>query len=373
MKKVYFVVSVDWFFLSHRLPIALEAQRRGYDVSILTTDTGRKTEIEAFGLKFIDVKFVRSGKNPLKEFFTIYSLWKIFKKDSPDIIHLVAIKPCVYGSIAAKFSRINGVINAITGLGFNFTNSKRGLFQTFLLNLLRYSLKSNYAHYIFQNNEDASFFIKLINLKKKQYSLIKGCGIDLEIFAYQEESDEKVIRFVLPARLLYDKGIIEFAQAATRIKDFAFGKAEFVLVGSLDPDNLASITIEELNKYLIKDYIIWAGYSSDINSVLKNCHVVVLPSYREGLPKSLIEASAVGRPIITTNAPGCRDCVIDGINGFIIPIKDVELMAERMKSLIESKDLRCKMGLKSREIAKKEFALDISLNATMDIYNKMIN
>lgn len=373
MDKLYIVVAVDWFFLSHRLPIALEAKKRGYDVTIITTDTGKRTDIESYGLKVIDIKFDRSGKNLFSEFLTVYSLWKIFRKYKPDVVHLVAIKPCIYGSLAAKFAGIKNPINAITGLGFNFTGRKDGLFSKFLLKLLKFSTKGDKAHFIFQNEEDAKFLIDLNQLKDSQYTLIKGCGVDLDFFSYQVEPKVQKIRFVLPARLLLDKGIIEFMQAANSIKEFTFGKAEFILVGSLDPDNLAGITEIELNKYLVKDYIIWEGYSSDINSVLKKCHVVVLPSYREGLPKSLIEAAAVGRPIITTDAPGCRDCVQNGVNGFIVPVRNFEVLAERIKELIENKDLRVLMGKKSREIAEKEFALDISVNATLDIYGKITN
>jgi glycosyltransferase involved in cell wall biosynthesis len=372
MNKLFMVISVDWVFLSHRMPIALEAKKRGFDVFIVTTDTGRKADIEACGLKVIDVKFDRSGKNPFNELVTIYTLWKLFRKNKPEIVHLVALKPCIYGSLAAKFAGIKNIINAITGLGYNFTRDKRSLFQTFLLKLLKYSLKYSRSHFIFQNEDDANFFIDLIHLRNRQFTLIRGCGVDLNVFSYHEEPKSKKIRFVLPARMLYDKGIVEFIKAANNIKKFAFGKAEFFLVGGLDLNNLAGITEGELNKYLVKDYIIWTGYSSDINSVLKNCHVVVLPSYREGFSKSLIEASAVGKPIITTDAPGCHDCVQDGINGFIVPVRDFEMMAEKMKILLEDKELRQKMGKKSREIAEQEFAESISVNATLDIYSKII-
>ena len=372
MDKIYIVVAIDWFFLSHRLPIAIEAKKKGYDVTIVTTDTGRKSDIEKFGLKVINIKFDRSGKNPLKEISTIYSLWKLFRTNKPDIVHLVALKPCIYGSLAAKFAGIKNVINAITGLGYNFTGRNDSIFQKFLIKLLKFSTNSNKTHFIFQNNDDAKFLVKLNELKKDQYTIIKGCGVDLDEFCYSNEPTIGKIRFILPARLLYDKGIVEFMLAANKIINFAFGKAEFLLVGALDPENLSGITKVELINYLVKDYIIWTGYSSDMITVLKNSHVVVLPSYREGFPKSLIDASAAGKPIITTDAPGCRDCVQDGVNGFIVPVKNIEMLAEKMILLINDKELRKKMGIKSREISEQEYGLSISVNATLDIYNKIL-
>lgn len=372
MYKIYIVVNVDWFFLSHRLPVALEAKNRGYDVTIVTSDTGSKSVIEKYGFKVVEVKFDRSGTNPLKEFATVVALWNLYRKDKPDLIHHVSLKPCIYGSLAARFSGMRRVVNAISGLGYNFTGQKKNHFQGFLLIFLKFSIRRTNTHFIFQNRDDMLLISRELNLDLKKSTLIKGCGVDLDWFSYTGEPDRKMIRFVFPARLLYDKGIIEFIHAAESIKPYAFGKAEFILVGNLDPYNPSGITEIALNNLLINDYIIWAGYSTDMKSVLEDCHVVVLPSYREGLPKSLIEAAAVGRPIITTDAPGCRECVKDGINGFLVPVKDHEVLAEKMMILLKDKDLRVKMGKKSHEIAEKEFALSLSVNATMDVYQKML-
>lgn len=365
------VISVDWVFLSHRLPIALEAKKRGFDVTIVTSNSGRIDEITLAGLKSIEINFNRSGKNPLKELKTIYSLWRIFKKNRPDVVHLVAIKPCIYGSIAARLARIKNVIIAITGLGYNFTDNRNGFLQKFLLLFFRYSTK-HVSHFIFQNQDDADFFVNLNDLQTTDYSLIKGCGVDLSVFSPQVAPVSQKINFILPARMLYDKGIIEFIEAAKSIQEQVLERAIFTLVGGIDIDNPAGITEKELNKILVTDYVVWAGYSKDIISALRNAHVVVLPSYREGLPKSLIEAAAVGKPIITTDAPGCKECVIDGVNGFIVPVKDRKLLADKMLYLINHKETRSSMGRASRELAEKEFDVSISISKTLKIYDRLL-
>lgn len=371
MSKLFIVVSVDWVFLSHRLPVALEAKKRGFDVTVVTTNSGRIDEIQMAGLKTIEINLNRSGKNPFKELKTIYSLWRIFKKNRPDVIHLVAIKPCIYGSMAAKLARIKNVVIAITGLGYNFTDNRKGFLQKFLLQFFRYSTKQ-VSHFIFQNQDDADFIVNLNGLQTTDYSLIKGCGVDLSVFSPQVAPISQKINFVLPARMLYDKGIIEFIEAAKSIQEQVLDRAIFTLVGGIDIDNPAGITEQELYKILVTDYIVWSGYSRDIISVLKNAHVVVLPSYREGLPKSLIEAAAVGKPIITTDAPGCKECVIDGVNGFIVPVKDRKLLADKMLYLINNKETHLAMGRASRELAEKEFDVNISVNQTLSIYNKLL-
>jgi glycosyltransferase involved in cell wall biosynthesis len=208
---------------------------------------------------------------------------------------------------------------------------------------------------------------------KEKIHLIKGSGVDLNKFTFEREIPKEKVRLILPARMLIDKGIMEFIEAARKIKEKVSEKAEFILVGDSDTINLAGITDEKLGKMMDKSYIQWIGFQKDIFQVLREADVVVLPSYREGLPKSLIESCAVGRPIITTDAPGCRECVIAGCNGYLVPVKDTDLLSQRMETLINDREKRATMGLNSRKLAEKEFSVEKVIEKHLEIYDSLIN
>lgn len=372
MKKLFIVAGADWFFLSHRLPIALAAQYDGWDVTIVTKNTGKKQEVLDSGLNFIDLNIARSGTNPLNELQTLRELVAIYKTHKPDVLHHVAIKTCIYGSVAAKIAGIKNVVNAITGLGYNFSGDRKGALSSFLKRLLKYSIRGKSYRFIFQNNDDRGFMQSLANISDSQISLIKGSGVDLTEYSFQPEPESMKVKLILPARMLYDKGVVEFVAAAKMIRDEMKEKAVFALVGSIDLHNKAGISEEAIQKLLEPGYIVYEGFSADVVSTLKNCHVVVLPSYREGMPKSLIDACAIGRPIITTDTPGCRDCVTEGKNGFLVPVKNHVLLADRMKILIEDEALRKQMGRESRKLAEREFGIEIPVRETLKIYNSFL-
>jgi glycosyltransferase involved in cell wall biosynthesis len=202
--------------------------------------------------------------------------------------------------------------------------------------------------------------------------LIKGSGVDLSKFTFEREIIKDKVRLILPARMLIDKGIIEFIEAAKKIKEKVFAKAEFWLVGDCDTANLAGISEENLLKMLDGSYIQWIGFKKDMFQVMKEADVVVLPSYREGLPKSLIEAAAVGRPIITTDTQGCRECVIDCYNGYLVPVKDTEVLSQKMELLINDAEKRKEMGKNSRLLAEKKFSLDKVVKKHLEIYKNLL-
>jgi glycosyltransferase involved in cell wall biosynthesis len=371
-KKIFFVVNVDWFFLSHRKEIALETRNRGFDVTIICKDTGKKAEIESYGLHFIDFPFERSGTNPLHEIKCIGRLFRIYRKNKPDIIHHVTLKVNLLGCIAAKMAGKKSVVNAISGFGYNFTDGRNGLKQKIISGFMRLAFKSKYFHYIFQNPDDYNQFAKSHFVLADHIHIIKGSGVDLNTFACQAETIKAKVRLTLPARMLRDKGVIEFIEAAKKTKDKVNDKAEFVLVGDCDTINLAGISETELEAMLDIPYIQWIGFRKDMFEVLKNSDIVVLPSYREGLPKSLIEACAVGRPIITTDTQGCRECVIEGFNGYLVPVKDTALLAQRMEELINDREKRNTMGKNSRKLAEKEFSIKNVIEKHIEIYNCLL-
>ena len=365
--KILYVVNVDWFFISHRLFLALEAKKRGFDVTIATTNTGRFKELENLGFQLYDLKIDRSGTNPFKEFFLILKLIIILNKLKPTVIHNVTLKMSIYCSIATRFVHINRVINAISGLGYNFIADRKTRSQKIINTLMKFAFNKRGFTFIFQNPDDLHLFQNLKIGIGNNFCLIKGVGIDLEKFNYSERKNRSRISFILTARMLKDKGISEFITASKIVSD-KFPNSRFILVGGVDKKNPASFTEDELRNELIGTSINWLGHRNDIIKLLQDSDVMVFPSYREGLPKSLIEAAALGLPIITTDTVGCRECVDGGINGFLVPVGNSNLLAKKMIELVETPELMQKMGRASRIKAEKEFSVEIVIEKTFVLY-----
>jgi glycosyltransferase involved in cell wall biosynthesis len=372
MTRLFFVVNVDWFFLSHRLPIAIEAINRGYEVFILTSNSGSRAEVEEHGIHFIEVPFERSGKNLFHELKCICLLTKHYIQLKPDLIHHVTLKAALLGSFAAKISRCTNVVNAISGLGYNFTDGRNGLLQKFIRFMMRRSFKSDHFYFILQNPDDIEMMKNQKFTNKNHYKLIKGSGVDLKEFEFTPPVTKDIIQILFPARILYDKGIMELIEAAKYLENDWKGKIIFILAGDCDENNKAVVREEDLKKHLIPGYIEWIGFRKDMITQYQQSDIVVLPSYREGLPKSLIEACAIGRPIITTDVPGCRECVVDGYNGRIVPVKTVIPLVNAIEELCKNKFLREKMGNNSRALADQEFSIESVIDKTFEIYDELL-
>ncbi|MCC8036009.1 MAG: glycosyltransferase family 4 protein [Rikenellaceae bacterium] len=368
MKDLFIVVNVDKFLLSHRLPIALAAMNK-YRVTIVSRDTGFRREIESYGLNFIDVPFERSGTNIFHELKCVFKLRNIYRRSADPVIHHVTIKASVLGSVAARFARKKKVVNAISGFGYGFTGDKKNFKQKLVRLAFIFGLKNRHNRFIFQNEDDIREF-RSLGFKSEAF-LIRGSGIDLGKFGYTKEVEKNKIRVVFAGRLLYDKGIIEFIRAAKAIKEDVANKAEFIIAGNCDMINPAGIKEEDILEMLDEPYIKWIGYIDNIYDFLKESDIVVLPSYREGLPKFLIEACAVGRPIVTTDAPGCKECVVEGVNGYMVPVRDTELLSLRIKELIEDQAKRELFGRKSRQHAEKYFSIEDVVKSHLEIYESM--
>lgn len=371
MIKLFIIVNVDWFFLSHRKEIALEAKKTGYDVTIVTKDTGKRREIEELGLKSIDLPMNRSGQNILQELHTCWFLYRLYCKHKPTIVHHVGLKTILWGTLAAKLSRISGVVNAVSGLGIFFSEENKSLLSKLLLKVLCYAHHRKNLIVIFQNEEDKGFFLKNKIVEEKQTFLIKGSGVDLNQYCYTSEPKDGKIKVLLTARMIVEKGILVLTQAALKLREQYKDKVEFQLCGGLD-DNPKAIKEDELKALYDGEYIQWLGYRTDVLDLLKQCHIVAFPSfYKEGLPKALIEATAVGRPIITTNSIGCKETVLDGYNGYLIPIRDSNTLAAKLKILFEDDKLRQKMGRNSRKLAEKDFSIENVIRKHLDIYSEL--
>jgi glycosyltransferase involved in cell wall biosynthesis len=370
-QKILFVVNVDWFFISHRLAIAEEAKRNGFEVIVAAENTGRSQEIIDKGIQFLNLPFSRSGTNPIRELITIFKFFKIYYITKPDVIHHITLKPVIYGSIVAKLLRKKSVINAVSGLGYNFTQGRINLISKIMLRLMKYGFSNN-TSFIFQNKND---YVELSELgvlsPETNIFLIKGSGVSLqEFYPTPLPSFDRII-IVLPSRMLWDKGVREFLDAADILRTNYYNKIQFVLAGMSDEGNKAGISVNFLSQCMDGDYIKWIGHQDDIFEVYRNSHLVVLPSFREGMPKSLIEACAMGRAIITTDAVGCRECVDEGVNGLKVPVKDAQSLANAIEFLVNNPNKIIQMGIASRLKAEKEFDINSVIRTHLEIYKQL--
>ncbi|WP_077153612.1 glycosyltransferase family 4 protein [Bacteroides bouchesdurhonensis] len=371
MKKLFIVVNVDWFFLSHRKDIAIAAQAAGYDVSIVTNDTGKLKDIDALGLKTINLPMKRSNKKLGEELKVFKFLYDLYNSEKPDVVHHVGLKTILWGALAAKLVRVKGVVNAVSGLGIFFSEDNKSLVAKVLLKVLKWSHNRKNLLVIFQNDEDKDMFLKHSIIRKEQAKYIKGSGVNLEQFCFTSEPTESKIKVLMTARMIVEKGVFVLTEAAEKLRQKYEDKVEFLLCGGLD-DNPTSLKKEDMDRICDGEYIQWLGYRTDVLELLKQSHIVAFPSYyKEGLPKSLIEATAIGRAIITTDNIGCREAVEDGVNGFLIPIKDSNALAEKLDVLVSDGELRRRMGENGRKIAERDFSINEVIKRHLNIYNEL--
>ena len=373
MKKLFIVVNQDWFFLSHRLPIGVAAKDAGYDVTIVSEDTGVSHKIREAGLKTVNLPINKAGTNLKDEIKTFVFLYKLFKREKPDIVHLVGLKTMLWGSLACRLANVTAIVSAVCGLGVLFDEVHAHSFMTrTILKVLRFTHNKKRLAVIFQNNDDKAIFLKAKIMKEEQCAFTNGSGINLQNYDYTPEPVTGPVKVIFTARMVEDKGTLVLIEAAKKLESEYKDKVQFLLCGGLD-SNPNGITKELLESKCDGEYIQWLGYRKDVLELLKGSHIMAFPSwYREGLPKSVIEAEAIGRPVITTDSVGCRDTVINGENGFLIPIKDSRKLAEQLALLIEDRELRCRMGRNAREYAEKKFSLDDVVKKHLDIYKSLL-
>ena len=371
MKKLLFIVNVDKFFISHRLPIAVEAIKQGYEVHIATKITGQLNFLEMNGMIVHPLNIHRSGIISIaSEFLKIlFLLYRI----TPEVVHLVTIKPVIFGGIATRLLGSSSVVSAISGLGFVFIDNGfiGKIRKKIVLYLYRIALNHKNQKIIFQNSDDKNVLVSLARVSHEKTVLIPGSGVNL--FKYKTspppERDFPVVMFA--SRFLIDKGIRDFVHAAELINSVEHC-ADFALVGGIDLFNPASIQQDELDEWKRKGNVeIWE-YSSNMEKTLLNATIVTLPSYREGYPKILIEAAACGRAIVTTNVPGCRDAIESNVTGLLVPVKDAVLLAESISILLDNKNKCEKMGINGRKRAEELFDIRMIVDSHIKIYSDLL-
>ena len=378
-KKLLFNITEDWFFCSHFLERALAAKEDGFSISVVCKDNNQKKIIENNGISFYNIPYNRKSINPIYEFYILLRIIYLYNKIKPDIVHHVAAKPIIYGSIAAKLTKIKSVLNAPVGMGYVFSS------DTFKARILRPFLKYFFKKFInshnginmrnkviFENFDDLNYFVDMGAVKTNFACVIRGAGVKVNYrFSKNKNKNKRVIPTVsLVARMLKDKGVREFVAAARKLNTEKIN-ARFLLVGDIDHSNPSSLDKSTLYRWNAEKIIEWKGWVKDIESILKETDILCLPSYREGLPKALIEGAAYGLPIVTTDTVGCRDVVKDGVNGFLVPIKNIDQLAIKLYKLIIDKSLRSKMGKESHKIALSKFESSIIISQTLKVYDEL--
>ena len=330
-------------------------------------------KIKALGFSHHHLPLSRSGVNPGTELYSLWTLWRLMRQLKPDLVHLVTIKPVLYGGLIARIAGVPAVVAAISGLGSVFI-TRRGMVSWLrhgVEALYRLALGHPHLKAIFQNPNDQALLIRLSAVRGKQTVLIRGSGVALADYPVKSEPiGIPVVTFA--SRLLKEKGVLEFVEAARLLKDRGV-TSRFWLVGAPDPGNPSSICDKEIEHWQKSEFIEPLGYRTDIAEIFANSNLVVLPSsYREGLPKVLIEAAATGRAVITTDQPGCRDAIEPNMTGLLVPTKDAVALADAIEHLLKNPDLRQSMGNAGRKLAEREFGIEKVVAAHLKVYRELL-
>ncbi len=358
--------------MSHRAGLAEAAKIAGYDVS-LVTQVGRHAEtIRAAGITLWPICFPRSFRRPWQDLLTLPGIYRAYRGIKPDLLHHVSLKPIVYGSLVVRLGACAGkppvIINAFTGLGYVFTSgdATAKLLRAVLTPVLKLLVGGSNSYLLFQNEDDMHTLIDSGIASEDRCRVIPGSGVDVRKFTVTEAPAGAPV-IMLVARMLYDKGVEDFVNAA-RLAKAHLPQARFVLVGDTDPENPAAIPISQLQAWHDEKVIEWWGRRDDMPAVYAQAHIVVLPSHREGFPKTIIEAAACGRPVITTDVPGCRDAIVPGETGLRVPAKDPESLAAAIRQLVADPEVCIAMGRAGRQRVEDRYSSAVINSQILNLY-----
>ena len=371
-RKLVYLVTEDWYFLSHRLPAARAARDAGFEVVVAARIRDGRAAIEAEGFRVIPLAWKRGGWNPFAELCAVAAIRSLYRRERPDIAHHVAMKPVLEGSLAARLAGVPAVVNALTGLGYLFIG--RDGPARVLGPLARLGLKLLLARganwrVVTQNPDDLEALVARGIVRRESAVLIPGSGVDLARFAPSSEPAGAPAA-ALVGRMLWDKGVGELAEAARLLK--ARGVALRIrLAGPEDPENPAAIPRATLDGWVREGAVEWLGQVQDVASLWRDTAIAVLPSYREGLPKALLEAAAAGRPMVAADVPGCREIVRHGETGLLVPPRDAAALADALERLAGDPALRQRLGAAARKLAERRFGEAAIAAATVDLYRAL--
>ncbi|MEE1562661.1 MAG: glycosyltransferase family 4 protein [Alphaproteobacteria bacterium] len=385
--KLLYLVTEDWYFCSHRIAHARAARDAGFEVVVAAHVNDQKvndspvygetaaTQIRAEGFRLVPLALDRSGRNPLHELAAIAELVRLYARERPDLTQHVALKPALYGSIAARLTGVPAYVNSIAGLGYVFVSRDflAYLLRPFIRFALRLLLNHKRGHVIVQNPDDREALEIAGIARPGHITLIPGSGVDTETFTPSPPpptNKDSPPLAVLASRMLWDKGVGELVAAARILKEKGVA-LRVALIGEPDPANPASIPRQTLEEWQREGAVEWWGQRSGMAEILKTAHIAVLPSYREGLPLSLLEAASCARPLIASNVPGCREIVRHGKNGLLVPARDSEALATALSQLAQDPQLREKMGGEARRLVEERFARPLITAQTVALYKTL--
>ncbi len=372
-RKLVYLVGEDWFFCSHFLPMGEAAFAAGWDVVVLTRPGDRRAELEAKGFRVRTIDFARNDLNPLRKLRTVQKIAAVLREEKPDVLHNIALSYALVGTLAGRAARVPAIVNAITGLGYLrvATDLRMRAIRAGLWRGLAPVFNTRRVHMLFENPDDAGLAVERRWTRPDRTTLVPGAGVDVEHFAALPDPEARPIRFALVGRMLWQKGP-ETAVAALRHLRAEGVDCELWLVGRTDPDNPRAVPQARLDAWSSEDSIRWLGFSSDVRNVWRQCHLAIAPSLGgEGLPRSLIEAAACGRPLVVTDVPGSRDIARTGKNGTVVPADDAKALAAALRPLIADDALRVAYGQASRAIAAAEYRDDIVGRMIVDLYDRL--
>jgi glycosyltransferase involved in cell wall biosynthesis len=370
--KILFLVAEDFSFWARRRPLARKAQEAGAQIWVMTCPGPFAEKLEREGFHVIPWEISRPSINPLRELQAFVQVVKAYRSLRPELVHHFALKPVVYGGLAARFCKEISCVNSIVGLGPAFTrgNWTMRLVRRLLLPFLRMALKNDASVSIFQNQDNLNDLVAWKTVQAKQAVLIRGSGVNTAQFVPRPEPSGVPV-VMLPGRMLWEKGVREFVTAAEMLQARGVS-ARFVLVGEPDPGHTTSIPETQLREWAESGVVEWWGQQDNMPEVFARSNLVCLPSHGEGVPKSLIEAASSGRAIVACAVPGCTEVVRDGENGLLVPVRNVEALAHALNTLIHDAPLRARMGARGREIAAREFSDELVLPQVLAVYRALL-
>jgi len=371
--KALLFANTDWYLYNFRLPLAKALRSGGYDVVLLSPPGDYARLLTQEGFRWIGFPLSRKGVNPLRELAALWRLVELYRLERPDLAHHFTIKCVLYGGIAARCSGTRAIVSSVTGLGHVFIT------HSWLNRLLRPAVSLVYrfvlgrSQVIFQNPDDRREFLRLSLVEEARSHLIRGSGVDTEYFLPPADArGERPLTVLMVGRLLREKGVREFVEAAAMVRKQLPG-VQFLLAGESDPGNPSSIDPNVVAEWRGRGDVSFLGHRPDIRDLIHAADLAVLPSYREGMPRSLLEAAACGLPLVATDVPGCREIVSNGVNGLLVPPLDSKRLAEAIIQLLGNRDRREAMGKRSRAIACELFSQDRVIRETMAVYAGAFN
>lgn len=372
--KIVLFANTDWYLYNFRRSLILALQKEGYDVLLVSPPGPYGDRLRDLGVRWQSVPLDRRSLNPLREIDFLRRFAQLLRAERPQLIHGFTIKCAVYGSLAARLANVPARVNAVAGLGYVFTSNdtRARMLRPLVRGLLRLALGGRAARLILQNPDDVAMFEQVKLVDRSRIRLIAGSGVDCSRFqAASANRSTEPLKVLLAARLLWDKGIAEYIAAARQL--LADGRAiRFLMAGTPDPGNPAAISSAEIQEWVAEGLVDWLGHVDDMPALFASVDMVVLPSYREGLPKSLIEAAACALPLVTTDVPGCREVVTDQVDGLLIPARDAAALADAIAILQDEPALAKRLGLAARTKALAEFDEQIVIKRTMDVYQELL-